>query len=254
MRKILLGLLFILVLLPLSGRTVRAEEVSGVVIGEHLAMLLRAGRSVISGHQELINDPAPGAALQAGSKGLVGDRIVDETIALYVARSGEQPITDDMSELGRRLTEAQIESIREVVNEHQDEINAPGVGFKGFIPAVFARLVNERFAEKVGGEARVKVTAPVDLVRNRKARPDKWERIVIQDQFLSRDWPKGDAFTEDVQTEGRSAFRMLLPEYYSASCLACHGGPAGEVDITGYPKEGGDEGDLAGAISITLFK
>jgi len=33
---------------------------------------------------------------------------------------------------------------------HQKEIDAKGVGFKGFIPATFARLVNERFEEKVG--------------------------------------------------------------------------------------------------------
>jgi hypothetical protein len=47
---------------------------------------------------------------------------------------------------------------------------------------------------------------------------------------------------------------MLVPEYYVASCLSCHGQPAGEMDITGYPKEGGQEGDLGAAISITIFE
>ena len=45
---------------------------------------------------------------------------------------------------------------------------------------------------------------------------------------------------------------MLIPEYYSESCLSCHGETAGEVDITGFPKEGGKEGQLGGAISIIL--
>ena len=36
------------------------------------------------------------------------------------------------------------------------------------------------------------------------------------------------------------------------SCLSCHGEPKGELDITGYPKEGAHEGDLGGIISITL--
>jgi hypothetical protein len=45
----------------------------------------------------------------------------------------------------------------------------------------------------------------------------------------------------------------MVPEYYAKSCLSCHGQPKGEVDITGYPKEGASEGDLGGIISITLF-
>ena len=47
---------------------------------------------------------------------------------------------------------------------------------------------------------------------------------------------------------------MLIPEYYSPSCLTCHGQPKGEIDVSGYPKEGAAEGDLGGAISITLFR
>lgn len=233
---------------PLGFSVVTADETGDIVIGERLATLLRAGRSVISGHQDLIDDPS------GSDKHLDGDRIVSETIALYVSRTGTELLPANASEIERRLTEAQIEAIREVVDEHQDEINAADIGFKGFIPAVFGRLVNERFADRVGDNARVKVTAPMDLVRNRKSRPDAWERDVIETRFLKPDWENGEAYVEEVNTEGRPAFRMLLPEYYSASCLACHGSPAGEVDVTGYPKEGRIEGDLAGAISITLFK
>ena len=54
--------------------------------------------------------------------------------------------------------------------------------------------------------------------------------------------------------KGRDAFRVLVPEYYGAGCLRCHGEPKGEIDVTGYPKEGGKLGDLAGAISITLYR
>jgi hypothetical protein len=45
----------------------------------------------------------------------------------------------------------------------------------------------------------------------------------------------------------------MVPEYYAASCLACHGSPKGEMDITGYPKEGRSVDDLGGIISITLY-
>ena len=45
-----------------------------------------------------------------------------------------------------------------------------------------------------------------------------------------------------------------MPEYYTAGCLSCHGEPKGEMDITGYPKEGGKLDDLGGVISVTLFR
>jgi hypothetical protein len=100
----------------------------------------------------------------------------------------------------------------------------------------------------------MKVTAPEELVRNRKALPDDWEKTVLADKFAKPDWPKGQAFSEPATVDGRPAYRFIVPEYYKASCLSCHGTPKGETDITGYPKEGGKEGDLGAAISVTLFQ
>jgi hypothetical protein len=119
---------------------------------------------------------------------------------------------------------------------------------------VFGRLVNERFKEKVGDQARIKVTAPVSLVRNRAARPDAWETEHIQEELLDPSWPKGQVFAATTEQNGREAFRILVPEYYSAGCLTCHGEPKGEIDITGYPMEGGRLDDLGGVISVTLFR
>ncbi|MDY6858994.1 MAG: DUF3365 domain-containing protein [Pseudomonadota bacterium] len=232
---------------PLAAGTSDQAEAE-LANGNRLAAVLRTGRNVLSSNQELINDPA------LGDKGLTGSVFVAQVIAAYTAQNGEPPVTDDLSEVQRRLTEAQLSSMAEVIDESQTIFNAEGVGFKGFIPAIFARLVNERFAEKMQAQARVKVTAPGNLVRNRKARPDAWEDGVIEGRFRSAGWEKGAPFYEEVQLDGQSAFRMLIPEYYSTSCLSCHGTPAGEMDVTGFPKEGGAEGDLAGAISITFFR
>ena len=92
------------------------------------------------------------------------------------------------------------------------------------------------------------------LIRNRKARPDAWEAEHIEKQLLAPDWPEGQVFATEAQSRGRDAYRMLVPEYYTAGCLTCHGEPKGEIDVTGYPKEGGKLGDLGGVISITLFR
>ena len=232
----------------LEPRPIAAADLDDKEMATKLANLLRAGRSVVSANQPLINDPA------VGEKSFTGDKLVAEAEAIYAERTGTPLAPEGVSERDKRLIAAQKEAMQRIVDQHQADINKEGVGFKGFIPAVFARLVNEEFESIAGGEARVRVTAPMNLVRNRKARPDAWELEVLETRLLADDWPEGQYYTERVEFEGRPAFRMLFPEYYRASCLSCHGEPRGELDITGYPKEGGKEGDLGGAISIVIFE
>lgn len=242
---------FILVLALTVGFSMPQPAAAGdseFAIGTKLADMLRASRGVVSTNQSLINDA------DIGDKSLTGEKLLSEADVDYLRRVGSPLIEDSLSARDRRLLEAQRQAIRKVVDAHQEEINQPGVGVKGFIPATFARLVNEEFGAIAGQEARIRVTAPPDLVRNRKARPDPWEQNILESMMLAAEWPKGKVFTEQVEFEGRPAFRMLLPEYYSESCLSCHGEPRGEMDITNYPKEGGKEGDLAGAISIVIFR
>lgn len=249
MTRIWIVVLFSLPIFFVSPQQSFAAEESLAALadeGQRLAALLRVGRGVISNNQALINDPA------IGDKGLSSTAFMKIVEEEYKALYGAAPLEGGLSPEQRSLTEAQLASMVEVMDENQDLINTEGMGFKGFIPAIFARLVNERFVEKQGTRARVKVTAPLHLVRNRKARPDDWENAVLTDKFANPDWPKGDAFYEEIAGTESTTFRMLIPEYYGESCLSCHGGPAGEVDVTGFPKEGGASGDLAGAISITL--
>lgn len=213
-----------------------------------LASLLRSARSVIASNQDLINDP------KGGDKGLTGDHVLELATKAYLKANGTTPLYDGQDPKEARLIAAQMQAIRTVMTDNQATINAEGLGFKGFVPAVFGRLVNENFAALVGTEAQVKVTAPPDLVRNRKAMPDDLEKKVIASSLMSPDWPKGQVYAELAELGGKPAYRVLVPEYYSAGCLTCHGEPKGEIDVTGYPKEGGREGDLGGVISIAIFR
>jgi hypothetical protein len=232
----------------LFSAPLRAGSDDDAAIAKGLADMLRAARQVISNNQARINDPG------LGDKGLSGQVVLQQAIEIYKKTTGTDPKTvDPESRLGR-LLHAQMDAIVEATDANQATINAKGVGFKAFIPAVFARLVNEAFEARAKSEAQVKVTAPEQLVRNRKARPDEWENDVIRSKLLQPEWPRGQAYAADVETKGRPAYRMMMPEYYASSCLSCHGSPKGETDITGYPKEGGKEGDLGAVISVTLFK
>ena len=234
--------------LVFSVAPLRAGPDDDADIAKSLADMLRAGRQVISNNQGLINDP------NLGDKGLSGQVVLQQAIAIYKKATGIDPSSIEPASRFGRLMHAQMEAIVEAIDANQATINAKGVGFKAFIPDVFARLVNESFENHAKNEAQVKVTAPEQLVRNRKARPDPWESDVIATKLLQPDWPRGQAYAAEVDTKGRSAYRMMMPEYYASSCLSCHGSPKGQTDITGYPKEGGKEGDLGAIISVTLFK
>lgn len=224
------------------------EDAQDLDIALSLAELLRAARTVVANAQSTINDPDRTAA------GPTGEAVLTGALGLLEQAGSDVPeLLNSEDRRGEFLTHFAA-SIVEVVDESRPVIDQHGVGFKGFVPAVFARLTNERFGQKAEGAARVKVTAPIDLVRNRRARPDTWERAVIEQRFLSNDWERGERHVEVVSLDGREAFRVMVPEYYGQGCLACHGSPAGELDITGYPKEGAPLDALGGAISIALFR
>lgn len=213
-----------------------------------LADVLRAARTEIASQQPAINNEL------IGDKGLTGEIVLSRILERLKATGTINTISNPEDDREDRLLRAQLDSIREIIDENQLLINKKGIGFKGFVPAVFAQLTNERFIEKVGDIAEMKVTAPIDLVRNRKARPDKWEQGVIESRFKSSEWTRGQLYSEIAEGNKGSAFRVMVPEYYGEACLACHGNPKGEMDITGYPKEGGILEELGGAISITLYQ
>jgi hypothetical protein len=241
------GLLVICALFDV-GRLAADTDKEDEVVAASLAAMLRAGRTIISRNQDRINDPS------LANKGLTGDVILEQSIGLYKDATGTDPATIDPASRHGRLLRAQMDSIREVMDANQSTINQFGVGFKGLIPATFARLVNEAFGRRAANDAEIKVTAPLDLVRNRKARPDDWELEVIRDKLEAGVWMTGQLYATVATSKGRPAFRVAVPEYYAPSCLSCHGGPKGQIDITGYPKEGAKAGDLGGVISITLYR
>jgi hypothetical protein len=83
--------------------------------------------------------------------------------------------------------------------------------------------------------------------------PDCRSSGAIKETFQTPEWKKGEFVAEDAPLNGRDAYRLLIPEYYEQSCLACHGKPKGERDITGGEKEGASLGDLGGSISVAPY-
>lgn len=208
----------------------------------HVTSLLRAARQVISDEED---------AMAAG-KFLTGKELVERAKAKYAEQTGRAlPNLDPTSPEGRML-QAEMEAIQEVMDSAQSS-NLHHGNFKGVIPAVFTYQVAQRFTGKVGEFAYVKLTAPAELIRHQPNTPDSWENRVIKDKFQSAGWSKGEFVEEVAELNGKKAYRVIIPEYYETSCLACHGEPKGALDITGGQKEGGKLGDLGGAISAAIY-
>jgi len=209
-------------------------------VAEHLIDLLKIGRSILSQQMQNINDPAK------GDKGFTGDYVAREVIERFKKKTKiDLRIPNVVPQAGLYL--ALIEAEKDVVDESQPIINRPGIGFKGFIPAVFARKTGEHFYKKTG--VKLKLTG-IDY-RNINNRPDDFEAEVLR-MFNDPRHPKGQTYVRNTMNDGKPVLRMMDPEYAGPSCLGCHGTPKGGKDITGGHKEGWKEGDLAGAISLTL--
>ena len=246
--KTTIGCLALALALFIGTSNVTWTKESDEEIAVSLATFLRSARAVISDKQKHINNP------EIGDKGLSADVVVGIAKDNYKKATQTDIDSIDPASLHGQLIAAELQAVRDVMDEAQSTINEQGVGLKGFLPAVFARLVTENFRDAVGDKATIKLTAPKDYVRNRANRPDKWEQNVIETMFRAPDHPIGQHFVETADVKGKQAFRLILPEYYKESCLACHGEPAGERDITGGKKEGGTLGELGGAISVVIFQ
>ena len=176
-------------------------------IAQSLAEMLRDARTVVSNNQDLINNP------ELGDKDLSGQVVLDQAVKIYAKVTGSDPATVDSNSRQGRLLRAMMAAIVAATDDNQATINEKGTGFKGFIPSVFGRLVSEDFNQIAKGDANIKVTAPPELVRNRKARPDAWEADIIKTKLLGADWPKGQSYSAVVDTNGHPAFRVMVPEY-----------------------------------------
>lgn len=242
-RHIILNGLVFLLFLPLQ---LHAED--NVALSQEVTTLYRSARAVISANQDHINNP------DIGDKNLNRTTVLEKAKENYKNTTGKELSMGDAGSLEFKSKAALIESIEEVMDDAQGLINEKGKGFKGFLPAVFARQVAEHFNLKTAQKFTLKLTAPKALVRNRANRPDAWESGAIDNLFSKADYEKGKPFFEAADAQGKKAFRYILPEYYVESCLGCHGEPKGAIDISGGKKEGAKLGDLGGAISLTIFE
>lgn len=205
-----------------------------------LTNLLNAGRAVVEQNQTLINDPSRGGKEFTPE---VFERLLREEFFQQTHIDLKHP-PSSLPSLAKELLAALLLASKEVVGDAQFVINQRGIGYKNFIPATFGSQTARKFSNR----SHVTIKQTTLNPRNLKNTPDPYEEAVLN--RLARQTAVTAPTVEWVD-DGR-LLRTVMPIYYSDDCLTCHGSPKGILDISGYPREGAQAGDLAGAISIQI--
>jgi general secretion pathway protein A len=211
-----------------------------------VAILLDAGRVTIARNQELINDPG------IGDNGFTPAVFERQVIAEFQQRTGialDNQESAGIPTMAKSLLARLLEESKKTVASYQTVINIPGLKYKGLIPATFGTETAKRFQNWSG--VYLKQTAPDHVLRNPMNKPDTYEAAAFQRLAGSPAQRPSDAVLSEF-VEKEQSVRVMLPLFYGKACLACHGEPKGERDISGYPREGAKEGDLGGAISVKI--
>lgn len=240
----LLTILSVLIITFFSSYSGRAQDHEQERQTSHLlAIFFDSGRVVVGLNQDLINDASK------GDKGFTAAVFEKQLLEVFEQRTGIDlsNSSDKIPAMARPLLERLRDESKRTIDSYQTPINIPGISYKGLIPATFGTETARRFQTWSG--IYLRQIAPERFLRNSKNKPDAYEATVLKalaEQASSESQPKWEV------TDGGQTLRFILPLYYSKACLACHGEPKGERDISGYPREGGKEGELGGAISVKL--
>ncbi len=242
---IVLPVIVVLIIIGISTTPALANP-DAIETGRLLAILLDAGRVTVGANQPLINDATK------GDKGFTPEVFEKQLTEKFKERAGVDlgNLKDaKVPEMAKKLLPQLVEVSKGTVADNQAVINKQGVAFKGFIPATFGTQAATKFSSKFG--VYLKQTTHAGLLRNPKNKADDFEMAIMK-KFADPTYPhQGDKVISE-EVDGGKILRVMLPLFYGKGCLACHGDPKGEKDISGYAKEGAKEGDLGGAISVQL--
>jgi len=207
-----------------------------------LAIFLDCGRNVINENQHLFDDP------EKGDKGFTAEVFEQQLTEIFWQRSGldlHELESEQIPEQSKDLLRKLVHVSKQVVADAQPEINRKGIGFKGFLPAIFGARVAQAFARITNVLLGQRSLNP----RNPSNRPDPFERSALL-AFADPTYPHEKVVSE-MRVDGHW-LRLMFPLYTTRGCLECHGIPKGERDKTGYPREGLRLGQNAGGISVVM--
>ena len=154
---------------------------------------------------------------------------------------------NELREKGEVLAQ-QMDAVWEFMASNQDRLEQisyteDGV-YQGLHCAIVGRSIGLLFTSQSEYTTRFVNFNP----RNIADEPDDFETQALN-AFIDEGRTE---YYETTKYEGREVFRYSAPMRIEENCLDCHGEPKGEIDVTGFAKEGWSIGDVGGAISIIM--
>lgn len=166
----------------------------------------------------------------------------------WTSENKHAQMENELREQGRALAQ-QMDAVWEFMVANQDRLarvafTDDGV-YQGLHCAIAGRIIGQSFTMHSDYTTRFVNFSP----RNAVGEPDDYEAAALT--AFHEDGSRADYYGF-AEYEGRQVFRYVAPMTIEEACLQCHGEPAGELDVTGTPKEGWKMGDVGGAISIIM--
>jgi len=239
------------ILLMLISISIHSQEDQQILI-KNLANIFSASKNVVFKNQKLINQ-------KGGDK----TSLFGKLFILQLQKEYQLLFKKPLPVNGHHFEKILIKTILSVMEDNRTLIEDKDIGFKGLIAATFAFQLSHKFSERNIG-VKIKFTAPHTLVRNTLNSPDSWETENMNKIQKKLKTP----FIYEKKSLGKSEIhRFLMPVFYNASCLKCHGTPNlnplnlnkasaewTNLDITGFKMENKRLNEFAGAISVVISK
>lgn len=175
--------------------------------------------------------------------------IVVAVFSAYIYQQQRDGVKQQMLAEARVLNTS-VMSTWQFIDYQQANINTDRDGvynFKGIYCSLVGKGVAKLFTMSTNSEYTMRYVR--FNPRNVKDEPDDFETKAL-DSFYNSDLSESYNFVTNA--EGKREFRYVAAIPLTKNCLECHGGTPDEIDITGHAKEGMQEGDIGGAVSISM--
>ncbi|MEC4175378.1 DUF3365 domain-containing protein [Adlercreutzia sp. R7] len=176
--------------------------------------------------------------------------VVAVAAAAYVVwtQSAQNTAVESKALAEARTLDIEMRAVWNYIDDSQQAINYNADGsydFKGIYCSMAGKAIAQRFTRESNGYV---IRYVRENPRSSTDVPDRFEQTALNHFTVGG----ANEHYEMAEYEGRPVFRYASVLPVKRNCLQCHGDPAGTPDETGFLREGMEQGDVAGAVSIII--
>lgn len=193
-----------------STNTTASDYDRATALSDEIINIFVTAQEFIFDNQPVIN------SIDLDKTHLFGNQFLSNLRTIYKELYGtEFPSTD------HPIKSYLLSSMISVMDDNRALIMDEKIQYKGFIPAVFAFQLSQRFSNG-GYPVSIKFVGFEDRSVNELNKPDQWE-VKALETMKSPGWNQLNSFQEVTMHSKKNHLRTILPIYHNQQCLSCHG-------------------------------